>query len=446
MIRWITVGVLSLGIIGVGIWGYQEHQEKNAVLIQAENTYQRAFHELSYHMDLLHDKIGTALAMNTKDRLSPQLVDIWRLTSEAHANVSQLPLSLLPFNKTEEFLANIGDFTYQTSVRNLDEEPLSDQETDTLQKLYEQAHEIKDELREVQYLVLDENLRWMDVELALATEDEPADNTIIDGFKTVEKNVEQFSDSHMDSALIGKATDQHEYIYLENKEQIDETEALKRAKEIFSVDHENDLEISKTKDGADTPLYSINYENEDKRAYMDITEVGGYPLSILVDRPTDEKKLSLHEGQHKAEEYLNKYNFTDMQIYESSEYDDIGVYSFVYQQDDIKVFSDSIEVKVALDNGDLLGLNAQNYFMNHHDRKIPEPSLSMEEAKENVHENIKIEEQSLAIIDNDLGKEVLAYEFLGVLNDETYRIFINAMDGSEEKIERLSGVETNFAQ
>ena len=52
MIRWILIVVLSLGIIGTGVWGYQEHQEKNAVLIQAENTYQRAFHELTYRIDV----------------------------------------------------------------------------------------------------------------------------------------------------------------------------------------------------------------------------------------------------------------------------------------------------------------------------------------------------------------------------------------------------------
>src|SRR5690625_2806299 len=89
MIRWISIVVLSIGIVGTGVWGYQEHQEKNAVLIQAENTYQRAFHELSYHIDLLHDKIGSSLAMNSKDSLSPQLVEIWRLTSEAHSKVSR---------------------------------------------------------------------------------------------------------------------------------------------------------------------------------------------------------------------------------------------------------------------------------------------------------------------------------------------------------------------
>ena len=54
-------------------------------------------------------------------------------------------------------------------------------------------------------------------------------------------------------------------------------------------------------------------------------------------------------------------------------------------------------------------------------------------------------EEFLAIIENDLGDEVLTYEFLGVLNDETYRIFINAMDGREEKVEKLSGTEMKYS-
>src|SRR5699024_8100544 len=139
------------------------HEEKNALLIHAENNYQRSFHELSYHMDLLHDKIGTSLAMNSGERLSPQFVDIWRLTSQALTNVGQLPLTLLPFNKTEEFLSQIGDFTYRTAIRNLDDDPLTDDELNTLQQLYSQAGDIKDELRQVQHTSLENNLRWMDV-------------------------------------------------------------------------------------------------------------------------------------------------------------------------------------------------------------------------------------------------------------------------------------------
>lgn len=204
MLRSILIVVLTIGVLGTSFWGYKEHQDKNAVLIQAENSYQRSFHELTYYTDLLHDKIGTSLAMNSKSSLSPQLVEIWRISSEALANVGQLPLSLLPFNKTEEFLSNIGDFTYRTAVRDLDKEPLSDKEVASLKDLYEQSKEIKNELRQVQHAVLENDLRWMDVELALATQEEPLDNTIIDGFKTVEKKVEGYAETNMDSPIIGE--------------------------------------------------------------------------------------------------------------------------------------------------------------------------------------------------------------------------------------------------
>ena len=58
---------------------------------------------------------------------------------------------MLPFNKTEEFLAKIGDFSYQTAVRDLDKDPLNDKEYATLKTLYGQAAEIQDELRNVQH-------------------------------------------------------------------------------------------------------------------------------------------------------------------------------------------------------------------------------------------------------------------------------------------------------
>ncbi|HLR40623.1 MAG TPA: germination protein YpeB [Virgibacillus sp.] len=443
MIRWIAIAVLSLGIAGTAFWGYQEHQEKNAVLIQAENTYQRSFHDLSYHMDLLHDKIGTSLAMDSGERLSPQLVEIWRLTSEAQSDVGQLPLSLLPFNKTEEFLANIGDFTYRTAVRDLEKDPLSDKETKTLNKLYEQAGDIKNELREVQHLTLKNNLRWMDVQLALATQEEPADNTIIDGFETVEKKVEGFSEANQDSPLNGNETKEHKFKFLTGNK-ISEEEALENSKKLFNVTNDNDLTIAKSGKGADVPMYSISYRNGDKNAYMDMSQKGGHPISLLVDRPVGDKKISLNEGAEKAKAYIDEFDFENMAISQSSEYDNIGVYSFLYADDDVHVYSDSIEVKVALDNGDIIGLNARNYFMNHTDRDIPEPKITEEEAKDKVNPKVDIKEESLAVIDNDLGEEVLTYEFLGVLNNETYRIFINAMDGQEEKVEKLAGTEVNY--
>lgn len=444
MLRWIVIVVLAIVNIGTGIWGYQEHQEKNAILIQAENTYQRAFHELSYHMDLLHDKIGSSLAMNTKDRLSPQLVDIWRLTSEAHSNVGQLPLTLLPFNKTEEFLSDIGDFTYRTAVRDLEKDPLSDQEIKSLEELYKQSGHIKDELRQVQHIVLDNNLRWMDVQLALATQDEQSNNTIIDGFKTVEKHVEGFTEANDDISMIGTSTKDHEFKFLTGKK-INEQEAIDRSSKLFNIKNKQDMTVEKSSKGSDVSLYSISYNDGNKNGYVDMTEKGGHPVTLLIDRPMEDKKMSLNEGLANAEKYLKTLEFENMMVYQSNEYNNIGVYSFVYNEDDVRVYSDAMEVKVGLDNGEILGLTARNYFMNHQDRKIPTPKLSKDEARDKVNQHVDIKEENMAIIDNDLGEEVFVYEYLGVLDDETYRIFINAMDGREERVEKLSGAEINYS-
>ncbi len=229
MIRNILIGLLSLGVIGTGVWAYQEHKEKNAILINAENNYQRAFHDLTYNIDILHDKIGTTLAMNSRTSLSPALADVWRITSDAHSQVGQLPLTLIPFNKTEEFLSKIGQFSYETAIRDLDKEPLTDEEYATLKELYKQSAEIQNELREVQYLILKNNLRWMDVELALASGKEQADNTIIDGLKTVEKTVEGYSDSTTGTIFTSMEKEQKSFEHLEGPD-ITKKEALEIAK------------------------------------------------------------------------------------------------------------------------------------------------------------------------------------------------------------------------
>lgn len=135
--------------------------------------------------------------MNSKESLSPSLVEVWRITSQAHGDVGQLPLTLLPFNKTEEFLANIGNFSYRTAVRDLSKEPLTGKEYQTLQTLYKRSGDIQSELRNVQHLILKNNLRWMDVEMALAAGKENTDNTIIDGFKTVEKTVTSYDETDL---------------------------------------------------------------------------------------------------------------------------------------------------------------------------------------------------------------------------------------------------------
>ncbi len=442
MLRGILITVLTLGVAGTAFWGYQEHREKNAILLNAENNYQRAFHDLAYNIDLLHDKIGTTLAMNSRKSLSPALVEVWRIASEANSDVGQLPLTLLPFNKTEEFLAQIGDFSYQTAVRDLDKEPLNDKEYAALQGLYKQSADIQGEIRKVQHLVLKNNLRWMDVEMALATGKESADNTIIDGFKTVEKTVGAYSETDFGPAFINMQKKDENYKRLSGKT-ISEQEAIKTAKQYANLGDDVTVKVEKNGKGSDYGFYSVSLQKKQNHleANLDITKKGGHPIWLIVSRDVKKQSLSLNEATNKAIEFLKQHEYKDLDLFESTQYDNIGVFTFVGTKDDIRIYPDAIRIKVALDNGQLLGFSANDYLKSKHTREIPQPKISKEEAKSMMNPNLKVMEDRMAVILNDVNKEVLCYEFLGTLGDDTYRIFINADSGLEEKVEKLENAE-----
>lgn len=130
-----------------------------------------------------------------------------------------------------------------------------------------------------------------------------------------------------------------------------------------------------------------------------------------------------------------------MDLFESAQYDNVGVFTFVGKQDDVRIYPDSIKMKIALDNGKVIGFSAEDYLRSHHTRKLPNPSQSIAKARTKINPNVKIMEESKAIIINDLNQEVLCYEFLGTLGDDTYRIFINSDSGVEEKVEKLKNAE-----
>ncbi|WHY84465.1 germination protein YpeB [Neobacillus novalis] len=445
MIRGILIGILAAGVAGTAFWGYQEHQEKNAVLLNAENNYQRAFHNLSYRMDLLHDKIGTTLAMNSRHSLSPSLVEVWRLTSQAHGDVGQLPLTLLPFNKTEEFLANIGNFSYRTAVRDLEKEPLSEHEYSTLQTLYKQSGDIQGELRNVQHMVLKNNLRWMDVELALASGKESTDNTIIDGFKTVEKTVTGYEESDQGPTFANMQKKDENFKKIKGKT-ISRQEAIKIAKNYMKFDGNAEVKVTENGKGADYGFYSVSIKNKQtaQEASMDITKKAGHPIWFINNRDIKKQVLSLNEADNKAAAFLKENGFKNLEVFESMQYDNIGVFNFVTNINGIRIYPEAVKVKVALDNGDIVGLSAEEYLKSLQTRKIEKPALSVEQARTKVNPKFKVMEDRQAYIVNDLNEEVLCYEFLGTIGNDTYRIFINATNGIEEEVEKLKNAEAIY--
>lgn len=437
----ITLPVALVALVAVSVWGFQEHQEKNAILIKTENQYQRAFHDLNFHIDKLQDELGKSLAINSRKQLATCFTNVWRLAYSAQSDVSQLPLSLMPFNKTESFLQDIGSFTYRAAVRDLNKEPLSQKEYETLRTLYDRANRLQQELQKVQTKVISDNLRWMDVELALATEDKVQDNTIIDGLRSIDKKAEEFSEVDWGPGVRDIMARKEESIRRIKGKPISSEEAKRRVARFLGMNTTKGIKIVKNKD-RQFPIYSASVvkPGDNDRLNVDVTAKGGHVIWMMNERDVKKRKLSLIEGQRSAEKYLKRHGYDSMQAIGYDDYGNEASYTFVYQQDKVSVYPDLVSVKVALDNGEVMAFEASEYVANHKERHVEKPKLTLKQALTHVNPNLDVEETSLAVIMGEDGKEMLTYEILGTLGKSQYRIFINANTGDEEKVEKIKNV------
>lgn len=447
MIRNTLIVVLAIALIGVSYFGYQERQQNTALSIQTENNYQRAFHQLAGQMDQLEEQIASTLVMNSREQLSPSLVKVWKTSLQAQNDISELPLSALPINQTEEFLAEIGDFSYQVAVRDLAEKPLTDEEMNHLKSLHEQSKNMKEQMKQMQAIVLQEQLRWVDVDNALLSNESPEDNTIIDGFKTINDQVTHYKNTNVQSDQMVRAKQEEKRLKDISGPVIDQQEAVKRAGAFIGKNTEG-AKVIKNKKGAQFPFYSVTIPNGGKGEYLfDVTKKGGHIVWVLHERPMEKIQLSLYDAQVRAQQFLKQKGFTDFIIQETIQYDSIGLFTFVKKQQNVRIMPQMINIKVALDNGEIIGFDAKSYLMNVH---APQPSLTpvltKEQALEKVNKQVDIQSEDLVVMTNLLGDDVLCYEFTGIYEDKTYRIFINAKTGHEEKVEPLKQMDKQYGK
>ncbi|MBP1933481.1 germination protein YpeB [Ammoniphilus resinae] len=433
--------ILAVAVIGLGMWGYQENQEKNSILIKAENQYQRAFHDLTFHMDQLQDELGKTLAINSRRQIDGTMSNVWRISSVARSDVGQLPLALMSFSKTEEFLAKIGDFAYKTAVRDLNKDPLSEKEYENLKTLHSRAVEIQSELRRVQSKVIDQKLRWMDVESALASEEENLDNTIIDGFRTIDKTVNEYSDIDFGPGIQT----------LQNKERfsdknltgkkITEEEAKKIALQFLGIQAgQANVKVDRGGKGHEYSAISVAVTKPagNNTIHLDVTKKGGHVVWMINNRNIAKQKLDIQQAVQKGKAFLEKHGLKNMENYTTEQYDNTAVLSYVYSQNGVRIYPDALTVKVALDTGEVVGYQAEQFIFNHKEnRKFVTPKLSMKQARKEVNPNFKVQESRKAVVLNDNNDEVLCYEFMGTVSDQAFRIFINVENGDEEVVEKL---------
>lgn len=153
------------------------------------------------------------------------------------------------------------------------------------------------------------------------------------------------------------------------------------------------------------------------------------------NRNVNSEIISEDEANEKGKEFLKNKGFDNMRETYYLKQDGIVTINYAYYQDDkVVVYPDLIKLKIALDDGEVLGIETTGYLNNHTNRDVSNVKITVEEAKKDLNKELDIESEGLAIIPTEWKSEILCYEIKGKVEEREFLVYINAENGREEDI------------
>lgn len=424
---WILLSVILL--IVIAILGYNLYEQKNKYATITENDYNKAFYEVVDYVQNVKTYLAKTMVSKTAEHGAEMLTHVWRESNLAQSYLGMLPIESQELENTEKFLNQISEFSYSLSRKTIEGNELSDDDMSKIKELYNYSNDLSNTLNEMSDELNNGTLKWAD----LMKNTESSEIAEVSGFDVVEDNFHEFTGLIYDGAF-------SEHITSSEKkgltgEDIDEETAKQKAEEFIGKDKIKETKSNGYVENGDIPVYRFEITtNEEQNIGISISKKGGHVVFLNYNRNVTEEKISPEEAVQKGKEYLNNKGFPNMQeTYYLKENGFITV-NYAYKQNNVVIYPDLIKVKIALDNGEIIGLESTGYLNNHYERNISKNLISIEDAKKQLTNNIEIKSEGLAIIPTEWNTEILCYEFKGKVEDIDFIAYINAETGEEEDI------------
>ena len=218
-------------------------------------------------------------------------------------------------------------------------------------------------------------------------------------------------------------------------EDVSQENARKKVEEFIGNNNIKEISNLGLSENATIPVYDFSIKNNnDQNINISISKKGGHIVYMNTDREVSSEIISQEEANKKGKEFLNSKGFQNMKETYYLKQDGIVTINYAYMQDNVIMYPDLIKVKVALDNGEVLGIETTGYLNNHTSRDISNVKITKEEAKKTLNKDLQIQSEGLAVIPTQWQSEILCYEFKGKVDDKEFLVYINAQNGREEDI------------
>lgn len=409
-------------------------KDKNETKTASQNMYNRAFYEVVDYVQNVETYLAKSLISSTPEHGAETLTNVWREANLAQAYLSQLPIESQELENTEKFLNQVSDYSYSLSRKNIYNESLTDEDLKNLKDLHTYSVELENTLNQLSEDINSGRIKWEEISNKVNTAfAQQVSTSSMDGFSNLEENFHQYSGLIYDGAF-------SEHVANGEKkgltgDDIDEEAARQKAIDFIGKDNVKDIENLGYSENATIPEYNFSVKtNSEDSISISISKKGGHIVYMNSNRSVNAEIISQDEANAKGKEFLNNHGIKDMKETYYLKRDGIVTINYAYVQNDVVVYSDLIKVKVALDNGEVLGIEATGYLNNHTQRDTSKVKISKEQAKKTLNKNLDIMSEGLAIIPTEFQTEILCYEFKGKVEDREFLVYINAENGREEDI------------
>lgn len=390
-------------------------------------TQSRDFSAATEKLSLLHTAVEQSLLFQDEKTLSNELDSIWRMSSELRKSVANLPIQREVQNDWMRYLGKIGDSAKQAANSGD----------------YAQWHKKMGTVATNLNAFAEE---WNVATIAFYNNDGDmkkwTNNQDLDlgesPFINVSKQLKSYNET--DFPLTASESDYEKKRDLQHlKEQkITKSEAVQIFKSYFPNIDDAIVTVSKSKDDAPYPFYHIQYVRGPRIGYADITENGGHLLSFLMERPVTKEPRSHEEIIKTAQNFMQSVGYEDVSLSESRENHEAWHFVFTRTLDDgALVYPDSIQVKVAKDNGEIMGVNAMEYIQ---EETIPSQGEIPIQWENFFADHVTVEEMKKIYTGNQALELRKCYEVITRVNNaqqDTFRIVIDTETHDVIKLEKL---------
>ena len=429
MLSIICVLLIIVAILGVILYKKQTEYRQ-----ASENSYNMAFFELVDYVQNVETYLAKSLISTTSEHGAETLTNLWREANLAQSYLSMLPIERQKIENKKKFLNQVSDYSYSLSRKNIYDEDLTQEDLTNLEELHGYSVELENTLNQLSEDLNNGRFKWGELtEKGTEAFAQQVDNISKESFSNLEENFHEYAGLIYDGAFSEHLTSQEKKGL--TGDDIDEEKAKQIAQDFVGNDSIKEIANLGLSENATIPAYDFSITNKnDENINISISKKGGHIIYMNTNRQINSEIISQEEALKKAKEFLEQKGFNNMQETYYLKQEGVMTVNCAYTQDGVIAYPDLIKVKVALDNGEIMGIETTGYLNNHTQRNVSNVKISSEEAKKNLNKNLQIETQRLAIIPTEWKTEILCYEFKGKVDDKEFLVYINAENGREEDI------------